>query len=62
MDRVGVRLRVSVRVNFLRDSFSVLRPQHHSMLTSAGRVDPSPKLGRYVVSGPSQFDDFRDYF
>ena len=40
--RVGVGVRVSVRVGVrvscLRDSFSVLlRPQHHSMLTTHGR-------------------------
>ena len=40
--RVRVSARVSVRVNYLRDSFSVLlRPQHHSMLTTAGRVHTS---------------------
>ena len=40
MVRVGVRVRV--RVSSLRDSFSVLlRPYHHSMLTTAGRVSTS---------------------
>ena len=40
--RVRFSVRVSVRVNYLRDSFSVLlRPQHHSMLSTAGRVHTS---------------------
>ena len=42
--RLGVRVMVRVRVGviYLRDSFSVLlRPQHHSMLTTAGRVHTS---------------------
>ena len=42
--RVGVMVmvRVRVRVICLRNSFSILlRPQHHSMLTTAGRVHTS---------------------
>ena len=42
MVRVRFWVMVSVRVNSLRDSFSVLLyPQHHSMLTTAGRVHTS---------------------
>ena len=42
MIRVGVGFRVRVRVSYLRDSFSVLlRPQHHSMLTTHGTIHTS---------------------
>ena len=35
----GIRVRVGVRVNYFRDSFSVLlRAHHYSMLTTFGSV------------------------
>ena len=49
--RVRVSVSVWVSVNFLRDSYSVLlRPQHHSTLTTAGRVHTAEHitLFRYI--------------